>query len=101
MAYAGTRANWLRGFSAGAIESACAMFHVEHWPVRPSVWKQALFGKGKHEGRQEAIDYALSRFPSLVYKTRGGRIMDGITDAVCIALWLQEKLDRDRVDTED
>jgi crossover junction endodeoxyribonuclease RuvC len=80
-----------RGF--GQLEGVCYGLRIRFEVPRATAWTKTILKGVAGEGKQRGISFIQRRLPHLDLSPGALRVPhDGIADAACIALWMQQKL---------
>lgn len=90
----GSKTNWLRGYSAGFLQGWAEAMNIERViaPSAPAWQKVMLDGVPGANTKLQSIWSAKSFYPEAELKTPAGRVLDGVADAINIAVYAQRIL---------
>lgn len=93
-AMGGAKTNWLRGFGNGFLTGWAIGWDIDRLITpTPKQWQKVMLdGVPGDTWKHKSLTAARAFYPQAVLKTKGGRVLDGVADAINIATYAQRIL---------
>ena len=84
-AHEGGRNAFSFGRATGIVIGVLYSLSLPFIEVAPATWMSVILRGRTEEGKNRSLAWARERFPDAVLETKRGRLLDGRSDAICLA----------------
>jgi hypothetical protein len=86
-AHEGGKSAFSFGKCAGTIVGCLSTLGIGYIEVAPSTWMSVILRGRTEEGKARSLAWAKEHFPTAELETKRGRLLDGRSDAICLACY--------------